>query len=360
MRTTFLQFRLSRIPESVGTCAADIVRCAAICNEATQRLLIAGGETGFYGTWQKMVFSVNPSDPYITLPRQVARLINMDVCKFPVRIQNSFYEFLEAGIGLQPQGPCACPSPCSALESYDRGNVPTFRDIDPKGNSKLVRVYLTNERDHNHRVLVQGLDQNGIVVRTLDNGIDTEGEYLNLDDPFTDSQFFYSKITGIQKDLTAGDVRIYQVDSVTGEQVSLSVMEPGETVGWYRRYFINGIKNTCCQCDTVPGNACANPTSAPKTAQIVAMAKLEFVPVSVDTDWLLIGNIPALKAECFAVRYEESDNEKSLAMAEVKHRQAIKLLNQELTHYTGRLNPAVNVALWGTAKLEHQRIGTLI
>ena len=80
------------------------------------------------------------------------------------------------------------------------------------------------------------------------------------------------------------------------------------------------------------------------------MAKLEFIPVVVDTDYLLIGNLPALKAECMAVRYEESDNEKSIAMGELKHRQAIKFLNKELVHYVGRERPAVNYAPFGTAK----------
>ena len=357
MRTTFLQFRLSRIPEAVGTCAADIVRCASFCNEATNRLLIAGGETGWYGTWQKVVFSVDPLDPYITLPRQIARLINLDVCRFPVRIQNEFYEFLEAGVGLQPQGTCGCPTPCGVLESYDRGNVPTFRDITATGNPKLIRVYLTNDRDHEHRVLVQGLDQNGNVIRTLDNGIDTNGEYLVLEDPFTDSSFFFSKITGVQKDITAGDVRIYQVDSVTGEQVLLSLMEPSETVGWYRRYFINGLCNVCCSGEIASAQGCS--VTVPTTSQVVGMAKLEFIPVMVDTDYLLIGNLPAMKSECMAVRYEESDNEKSIAMGELKHRQAIKFLNKELVHYVGRERPAVNYAPFGTAKLEHHAIGLL-
>lgn len=356
MRTTFLQFRLSRIPESVGTCAADIVRCASFCNDATRRLLIAGGETGWYGTWQKMVFAVNPSDPYLTLPRQVARIINLDVCRFPVRIQNEFYEFLEAGVGLQPSSKCGCPPLCQVIETHDRGNVPTFRDITPTGNPKLVRVYATNSRDYDHRVLIQGLDQNGSVVRTMDNGVDVEGEYLNLANPFTDSTFFYSKITGVQKDLTAGDVRIYEVDSVTGAQVYLSFMEPSETVGWYRRYFLNGICNTCC--GDITSTSCGLPV-VPPTTQITAMAKLEFIPVSVDTDYLLIGNLPAMKSECMAVRYEESDNDKAMAMADAKHKQAIKFLNQELVHYMGRERPAINYAPFGTAKLEHQAIGIL-
>lgn len=358
-RTTFGQVRLSRIPESIGACAADAVRIASFVNEAQQRLIIAGGETGWYGTWMKMVFNVDPDDAYITLPRQVARIINLDVCRFPVRVQNEFYEFLEAGIGLQPAGSSSCPPPCSVLETYDRGNVPTFRDIIAAGNPKLVRIYLTNDRDHDRRVLVQGLDNNGNTVRTLDNGIDTQGEYLVLGDPFTDSSFYFSQITGVQKDITAGNVLIYEVDSVTGTQRLISTMEPGEMVGWYRRYFINGMCNTCCCCETLPGSACSG-TVAPTTSQVVLMAKLEHIPVVVDTDYLVVGNLAALKQECMSIRYEESDSKEALEMAQAKHRQAIKLLNQELQHYEGRLEPAVNFAPFGTARLENQGIGTLI
>lgn len=360
MRVTLKDFRLSRAPEALGACAADVPRLASYVNEATHRLLIAGGETGWYGTWQKMVFTVDPNNAYITLPRSVARLINIDVCKFPIRIQNEFYEFLEAGIGLQPQNSCSCPPTCAVLESYDRGNVPIFSDIVATGNPKIVRVFLTNDRDVNiKRVLIQGLDNNGNVVRTIDNGVDVEGVFITLRSPFSDSGFYFSKITGIQKDVTAGNVLFYEVDSVTGVQRKISQMEPGETSAWYRRYFINGVCNTCCDCEATPGSACT-PSTVPKTAQITAMAKLEYIPVTVDTDYLIIGNIPALKQECMAVRYEESDSSNSLQMAVLKHRQAIKLLNQELEHYTGRLQPAIGFHPFGTADLKKQSIGTLI
>jgi hypothetical protein len=359
-RKTFLDARLSRIPSSVGLCAADVPGTASYVNEAQQRLIIAGGETGWFGSWQKVAFAVDPSDSYLTLPRQIARIINLDVCNYPVRVQNEFYEFLEAGIGHQPSSPCACPAACQVLETFDRGVTPTFRDIIPTGNPKLVRIYATTNRDYGRRVLLQGLDTNGTVIRSLDNGVDVEGEFITLGAPFATSAFTYLKITGIQKDVTAGDVRFYEVDSVLGTQRSISLMEPSETVACYRRYFINGISNTCCACGTISGSICATPNPTPATASVLAMAKLEFIPVAVDTDYLLIGNLPALKLECMSVRLEESDEEKSFALSQKLHQQAIKLLNKELTHYTGRLMPATNFAPWGNAKLEYQRIGTLV
>jgi hypothetical protein len=167
--------------------------------------------------------------------------------------------------------------------------------------------------------------------------VDITGEYVLLASPFSDSINRFSRIDAIQKDITSNDVLMYEVDTVTGAQVLLSRYEAGEDNPSYRRYFVNGLPTNCCDGLT--------------TAQITAMAKLDFIPVKVDQDWLLIGNIPALKLECEAVRYEEMDNPQSQAMAAMKHRQAIKMLNNEISHYEGRTAPIVNYAPFGTAHL---------
>lgn len=347
-RRTFFEFRKSRAPQVLGSCANNAVALASYVNEATERLVKAAGETGWFGTWQKVVFNVSTSDPYITLPRSIARIVDLDVCKQPVTIHNEFYEFLEAGIGLQPTNSCNCSTPCNILSTYERGSFPTLKDLDSTGNPKVLRVYPTSIRDvGGTRILLQGLDQNGNVIRSLDNGIDIEGEYVVLLSPFADTVNRFSTITGVQKDITSNDVLLYQVDTVTGTQVLLSRYEASETNPSYRRYFINGLSTINC-CDGLP------------TAQVTAMAKLDFVPVAIDQDWLLIGNIPALKLECEAVRYAEFDNPQSQAMAERKHKQAIKLLNEELNHYMGRTSPIVNFAPFGTAKLINANVGTLI
>ena len=345
-RKTFFQFRKSRAPMVLGACANDMPKLASFVNEATERLLKAASETGWYGTWQKTVFNVLPATPYITLPRSIARIINLDVCKQPVVVHNEFYEFLEAGIGLQPTNSCNCATPCNTLSTYDRGWFPTFRDLDATGNPKVLRVYATSIRDvGNLRVLLQGLDQNGNVIRSLDNGFDIQGEYVILATPFADTVNQFSQITGVQKDITSNDVLLYQVDTVTGTQVLLSRYEAGEENPNYRRYFINGMPPNCCDGLT--------------TAQVTAMAKLDFVPVTVDQDWLLIGNIPALKLECEAVRYEEMDSAEAQTMAARKHKQAIKLLNDEITHYEGRVAPICNFAPFGTADLNRVSINMI-
>jgi hypothetical protein len=340
-RKRLIDVRTSRIPQTLGACAADSNRLLAIVNEAQERLLIAGGEAGWWGTWYRMAFTVDPAWPYITCPRTVARLINVATCDQPVRIQNQFYEFLDAGYGLKPSG-CSCVT-SEDLQFYDRGTVPTNLDLVTTGNPKKLRFYVADARDYDKRVLVQGKDQNGNVIRSLDNGVDVQGFFLTLATPFVESTMTLTEVSGLQKDLTVDNVTVYEVDSVTAATRLISTMEPGEEVACYRRYYINQVPDNCCD--------------GADTVQVQAMAKLEFVPVVVDTDYLIIENLPALKLECEAVRYSEMDSEKAQKMSLLKHSQAIRMLNKELEHRLGKERPAIHFAPFGSATLESVGVG---
>lgn len=345
MRTRFIDFLRSRAPSSLGSCQTDRPKMAGLVNEATTMLLEAGGETGWYGTWGKMAFNVTRTTPNLTLPRHVARIVNAAVCKDPVRIQNPFFEVLEYGVGIQPNS-CVC----QLKEIYDRGTVPTMVDLDNTGNPKTLRFYITDQRDIGKNVLVQAVDSNGATLRSLANGVDVQGVYIRLEAPFVDSEFTLganplSKITGFQKDVLVGDLRVYEVDTELGTQNCLAIFEPSETTPCYRRYYIGGLPSNCC-----PGET---------TIQVTAVVKYAFVPVQVDEDWLLIDNIPALKRACESIRYGEIDNPQAQAMAASKWREAIKLLNNQLDHAYGRQRPAINFAPFGSDRLEYS-IGGMI
>lgn len=342
--------RRSRIPVSIGKCASDQGALIEMVNEAQQRLQFAGGEVGWWGSWAKMVFNVDGfADPFITLPRNVARLINLDVCRRPVRIQNEFYEFLEAGVGLQPLTNCGGNSRhnCNLLETYDRGMYPTFSDLVPP--NKRLRFYITDDADINRRALVQGTDKNGTTIYSLDGTSQVLGIYVALTKPFADTPFDISTITGLQKDVTVGQVKVYEVDMVNNTQRLILTMEPSEEVAGYRRYFLNGLPRNCCD----PTN------TGVTTVQVTAMAKLELLPVLFDPDYLYIQNLSALKEECQAVRFGEMDDSTSLKQADERHKKAVRLLNGELRHHLGKEMPAINYAPFGTARLTHQQIGTL-
>lgn len=342
-RLTLAQVRASNIPKAVGRCATDPTFLDWL-NEAQDRLVTAGGDTGWWGGWARMVFNVNrESNPYITTPRDVARLINIDVCKHPVRIQNEFYEFLEAGIGLQ--APDCAQNRCAVPQAYDRGTFPTFLDHIP---GDVVRVTLTDLLDIGKTVLIQGTDNNDNKIYSEVNGVQVSGVQVVLAAPFTDTDMSFTRITGIQKEITTAPVAFYSADQFAGDQTLILTMEPGETVANYRRYFLNGMPKNCC-----------NPPGDTDTFQVAAMAKLELIPVKVDSDYLLIQSLPALKAECQVVRYSEMDTADSAQLRIFNHKEAIRHLNGQLVHYLGKEQPAINFAPFGTAKLRRQAIGTL-
>ncbi len=346
-RVTGQQLRLSPFATRVGLCQADAPRIFELANECIQRLLMEGGETGWWGCWAKVAFLVQRSNPFITLPPGYARAINMDVCRQPIRVQNEFMEFLEYGIGLREAPPQIRGNFCGVLQGFERGNYPTLIDLP---TTSYLRLYPTDPADYNRRVLIGGAkDQNGNGIYTQDGLQSVNGFYLTLQAPFDTSAMLVSSFQNIAKDFTQGDVILKAVDPVTGVETTLSRYGPDEISPSYRRYYINSLPSNCCsQIPITPG-----------LVQVTAMLKYEYQPIRRDTDFLIIGNVPALIEEAQAIRYSSID-EPAAAQLEAKHHSAaIRLLQAEMRHELGSLEPAVNFAPFGSARLCRAGIGSL-
>jgi hypothetical protein len=326
----------------LGICVSDVNSAADIVNEAQQRLLNdpLQPDEGWWGTWAKMAFNVTPSNPWFTAPRNVARITALDVCKHPTTLRNEWYEFLDFGSGLQPPNCCA-NSQCNSSAVYDRGTAVTNLDIAPP--NKKLRFYITEASDVNKRALVQGTDAAGNVVYTQDGFSQAQGEYVTFVNPLATTTNEWLTITGIQKDITDGDIQVKEADTVTGDERLILTMEPGEKVARYRRYYFAGLPSGCC-------------TTTTGQVQVVAMVKLEYIPVVADTDYLTIGNLTALKEECQAIRFGEMDNMNALQMAASHHAAAIRLLNGELDHYVGKQRVAITVPIFGSDRMNRQRM----
>lgn len=334
--------------EAIGGCGNDDSKLAAYANRAQQQLIFSASETGFWGGWAKVVFNVLRCDPYITLPPIFARVINMAACNRGMRIQNEFYEFLEDGIGLQPGTPCQ--NWCGAFQGFERGVWPSMLTMTT--TNQYLTVFVTDPADVGKRIVFQGAkDQNGNGIYTQDGTNSIIGTYLDFVQPFAQTQFQVSSFDGIWKDQTVGDILLYQTDATTGAQVLLSRYGPNETNPAYRRYFINQLPCGCAPCP--PLNPCLNTLTppAPVFVQVTALCKYEYQPALRLTDPLIIGNIPALIEEAQSIRYSKMDAPESVTMAAQHHAMAIRHLNKELGHYLGVLNPAVNIAPFGTARL---------
>jgi len=344
------------MPQSVGLCATDISSIAAYANEACERLINdpTAPDEGWIGGWAKMAFTVSRTEPNIYTPQGIARIILLDVCKHPVRINNSWYEFLEFGRGYQPKG-CTnanggSPNPrCETLFAYERETVTTFAPL--LATPQYIRAYISDPADVGRTALVQGKDSNGQTVRYLDALTDSSGlgERIAFSSPFTDTSNIWTEITGIQKVKTFGEVQFFQVDATTGAESPLLVMQPGETTASYRKYFIGGLPQQCC--------TAANPqVSDPQPLQVLAMCKLDFVPVSCDSDYLSIMSIPALKDEAQSIRLGTMDIPGAVQLSQQKHASALRLLFGQLDHYLGKERPALARHLWGSNKMYPQAL----
>ena len=345
-RTRLYDIRMSRGAQAVGLCKADVSRIADLANSAQRRLLLdrSAGDEGWWGTWAEMAFNVSTTNPYITTPREIARIEQIVVCDEPVKVHNQFYEYIQLGNGRLPktcQGDCYKP-----LEVLSRNTVPLFADL--TGTPRIIRMYPTDPLDYdNRRILVQGTDTADVPVTSMDGRYQIKGVYSTLGAPFVDSAIQFNSITGIQKDLTIGQVQFFEVNPTTGDQTLVLIMEPTETTAWYRRYYLSNLPTNCC-------GATAG------TIAVKAIVKLDFIPVSADQDYLLIGNIEAMIEEMQAVRYSEMDSADAKRNVEFHHAQAVRLLIGECQHYLGKQDIDVRLNLFGSATLERHKIGTLI
>jgi len=340
--------RNSRLPEVIGQCIENTPAIAQMVNSAQRRLLMCkeACDEGWWGTWAEVAFNVSCSQPYITLPREIARLEVMDMCDNPVAIQNQFFEYLQFGNGRLPKLRSQCRrAGCEITQTYSRNNAVTFTDMTYA--PQYIVAYITDDRDIGKRALIQGLDESENIVYSTDVQFQVTGVYVVLNSPSVQSPNTFAQLNGIQKDVTYGPVRFYQHDPTTGEEVLLLTMEPTEQTASYRRYYLQGVPRNCCG-NNVEGNV-----------QVTAIAKLDLIPVKADTDYCLIQNLEAIIEECASIRYSEMDAPSAKAMSQERHKLAIAFLNGELNHFLGKDSEAVNFAPFGSAHLPRQKIGRL-
>lgn len=337
-RLRLSDFQMRGGPEAIGQCIGNVGAYLPDLNAAQERLLTdpAQPDEGWFGLNSRLVFTVDQNNPNITLPRHAARLTALDICKRPVLIRNEWYEFLDFGSGLRP-GSCCESSLCENTEVFTRTPVITPVDLEPP--NKKIRVYVSDSNDIGKRILIQGKDGNGATLYTQDGLTRVDGKFLDFTSPFATTLDEVTELTGIQKDVTSGPVQIFQVDTMTMVETLLLTMEPSEQTAYYQRYFINGLPLNCCASDTI---------------QVIGMVKLEYIPVRVSTDYLLIQSIPALIEEMQYGRYNRMDSPAAKQLADRHHALAIRHMFGLADHYNGKERVSINAPLWGSDTLRMQ------
>ena len=332
MRTTLNNLRESRIP-TVLNVDPESQRFTDYVNEACQRIFFSG--ENFWGMTQRFAMCVY--NGCLTFPRRVASIEALWVCSTPITIRNQWFEGIE-GVGLQtPRRNCADGNFsdgvfvngqwCVFGNGYDRGTACTFTDIRGE-DPKKIRVYADVAEAADAVITLQGYNSDGAWVRSQVDGVWIDGEQVAISTTPTNSVNIFTNLVAVIKPVTNGSVRLYEYNTVTTTQRALAVYEPSETEPAYRRMLVPGIENARC-CDT---NCEDDSDEACQRVKITAIARLEYVPVSVGTDWVIPGNIPALKDMCQAVRWYEQNTPDQAIICEQR---AMHQLRTQLRHYLG-------------------------
>lgn len=305
----------------IGCCLGD-ARIAQYANEAVQRLLPRGKWRGTYARYRVFL-----SSGCITWPRQIETIEAFSICNWPRLIRSEWFEFLGEGAGLA-NGNSYCGD---AL--LDRGEAIAFDDV--FGTNKKLKVYADVPEDANAQLFVQYYDQNANWVRQSPT---INGEYIpiNAVAPQLSAHFCMNfGWVGVQKPVTNGIIRVYEYDTVTLAQKPLAIYEPDETRPIYRRSLVPGLSANVSSSSSDDSSGCTTGNS------ITVLAKLRFIPVRDDTDYLLIGNLPAIKDQVQAILKRERNLFEEAMQYEAS---AVNELQQELKSYQGSgMTPEIRV-----------------
>ena len=190
-------------------------------------------------------------------------------------------------------------------------------------HNRKIRVVSDTAESAGLEILLQGYDENGQWIRTQDGGTWIDGELVAISAVATNSTKTFTSIVRVVKPVTNGVVRLYSWDNTASiNQRALAAYEPSEKLPVYRKMFIPGIASASCE---------DSPSSC-STKSVTVFAKLQHIPVLVDNDFFVIGNVAALTFMAMAIEREMQNRFEQASHLEQK---AINELEGELSSYIG-------------------------
>ena len=263
------------------------------------------------GKWKGLVVNVDfPSaNGYITLPYEFESVLCLTYDRVPVQTYTQFHTYQINGPGDFDESQ---QWPGILIDLGD--GFTTQIDIQ---NPSVLRVY-TDAADNGKTILINGIDQNGNPVFAADGSL---GESIVCAAPFVTTVNQYSVVTGIQ---ATPDPTIVMQKSwnlfCTGDNAIIGSYFPGESRPLYRRY-------QTCQADK----------------KIRLLCQRRFIPVRNLSDWVIPGNMPAIRAGYWSWKFQDgSDTQQS----EAAFNEGLKWLNNEAKTLRGGGVPGTAFVNW--------------
>lgn len=277
----------ARCAKAVNLCADDD-RVADYVNAACERLLYEMKSTGTV-----FKYRVCLNEACIVWPRMIETIESFAICGRPGTVRNRWYEFLETGPGLSGE---TCGN---GNQLIDSGEAVAFDEVN--GTNKKIAVSVDVTEDTSAKILLQYYDENGKWVRTQVSGEWIDGEYITLPATgayaYTALDVMAKGLVRVIKPVTNGVVRLWEYDATGPTYRALAEYEPSETIPVYRRSTIPGINN---------GGCCEREDDCGKIS-VTVMAKVRFIPVSHDNDFVCINHADAIRLGCQAVHMEYAE-----------------------------------------------------
>lgn len=322
-----LKSRLAQVAQATGMPITDS-RLLEYTNDAVQELIDTGDYPGVVDRW---LFVFDQTTGILPLPYEFDRLMQVSVDDIPIQIVSPWFEFYGFGPGPQydPDTFVDTDGRYWVNDVLDRGDSPTNIEIPAVDGPWNLRVYNTVSEDADSYVNIQGLDPDGLIIRTMANGTGGESGWINGENlyvpssGYTQSMEQFSKITAFKKLETNGYIRLTAWNGTT--EVELGNYAFNETDCSRRRYYIPTLFRADADA---------------RDRIVMARCRRRFVPVAENNDTLLIGNILALQ-EMMIAQWKRKAG--SLDEYAAHKSQAIAILRAEANSYLGKSRiPAIS------------------
>lgn len=318
MRTTLGDIRYkTRIPDALVLCASKR-SLKDYVNEAQEILLMHGLWWGTYTRWT--ICAINGC---LTLPPQLASVERAAVCHNVIPVHDLWFDFLDNGWGTGGSDTgCGVNGNCGGAPGMNyKGNFPSFDDI--RGVNKQLNVICDLASDVGKEVTLLGYDENNNWIRTEQGGEFLDGEVVVLaQSNGTLTTKLFSSLTDVKPpDDLDGQWWLYEFNTGDSTKRMIGQYQYWEKRPSYPRYQIPGL----CSGATEDGDC--------RKTLVEVLAKLEFIPVEKDSDYLIIGNRTALKEACLSVKAAEPPAD--IPKSEMHLRRALRALDLELNVHLG-------------------------
>lgn len=260
-----------------------------IINEVQERFINSG-------KWKGSIVTLRyeSSTGFVTMPYNYATALALTYDRYPFPIFTQFHQYVEEGPGKMDE---TLNWPGILIDLGD--GYCTQADIPAAG---VIRLY-SSALDDGDVVRVYG-NLNGVTVYDASGN---EGEAVTLAAPFVATTNQFTEITGITKPLTTARVYAKSWDGTT--ETLVGTYQPNETRPRYRRYQ-TGV--------------------AEKEIRLICHRR--FIPTVAETDWIIPGNLSALRAGIQSRLFEDASD---LDAADASFTRGLNFLNDEAKTFRG-------------------------